>query len=248
MARKKKITQHKQKQKQSVTVNIYDAESERKRKPRRVRKKKKSASSQSIISPVYQTVIPLIPPHYSHVQQTNSNAQRNHFQSEIKQEQHDLSMTYPHLQDQINGLANTLITSFGGLNTPSEIRGRMPIEVPPSDNLATVYNNPVYNNETPMSTPVAPVKKHSHRKLKDEVADYMDELNDMKQHSKIVGKMRGPTSKIIKAEDKNKLVYFAKEIADQFNNQDLREYTSQSNQHITKIQLFTKIRAILRSA
>jgi hypothetical protein len=154
-------------------------------------------------------------------------------------------MTHPHLQEKIGQLANKLGTSLGTFNSPPEIRGRMPIEVPPSDNLATVYNNPVYNNETPMSTPV---KKHSHRKLKDEVADYMDELNDMKQHSKIVGKMRGPTSKIIKAEDKNKLVYFAKEIADQFNNQDLREYTSQSNQHITKIQLFTKIRAILRSA
>lgn len=252
MGRKKKQPteqkqKQKQKQKQSVTVNIYD------KKPKRVKKKKKSSSQPSIIQPIYQTVLPLIP-QFNHVQHTNSQAQRNNFQNEINQEQHVMSMTHPHLQDQITQLANTLSTSFGAFNSPPEVRGRMPIEMP-----LTVYNNQAYNDDTPISrhsvlqeitpaTPTAPTKKPVHRKARDEAADYIEELKDMKRHSEYVGRLRGPASKNVKNEDKAKVVNFAKEIADQFNNRDLKEYASQSNQNITKSQLFSKIRAILRSA
>jgi hypothetical protein len=170
-------------------------------------------------------------------------------------------MTHPHLQDQITQLANTLSTSFGEFNNPAEIRGRMPIEVP------RMYNNEAYNADTPPATPSissataqpatpviqpvsqdTPVRTIVHRKPRDEAADYMDELKDMKRHSEYVGRLRGPASKNAKNEDKAKAVNFAKEIADQFNNRDLKDYASQPNQNITKSQLFSKIRAILRSA
>ena len=259
MGRKKKQPteqkqKQKQKQKQSVTVNIYD------KKPKRVKKKKKSSSQPSIIQPIYQTVVPLIP-QFNHVQHTNSQAQRQNFQNEINQEQHVMSMTHPHLQDQITQLANTLSTSFGEFNNPAEIRGRMPIEVP------RMYNNEAYNADTPPATPSissataqpatpviqpvsqdTPVRTIVHRKPRDEAADYMEELKDMKRHSEYVGRLRGPASKNVKNEDKAKVVNFAKEIADQFNNRDLKDYASQPNQNITKSQLFSKIRAILRSA
>jgi hypothetical protein len=255
----------KQKQKQSVTVNIYD------KKPKRVTtKKKKSSPQESIIQPIYQTVVPLIP-QFNQVQHTNSQAQRQNFQTELNQDQHVMSMTHPHLQEQINQLANTLGSSLGAFNTPPEIRGRMPIEMP-----LTVYNNPLglelqseprrqaqaYNDDTPISAlpeitpatpssvpPAAPVKMAAKKvKISDEAAEYMAELNDMKKHSQNIGKLKGPTSKLIKKEDKIKIVNFAKEIADQYENRDLQEYSRQPNQNITKSKLFTKIRAILRSA